>query len=191
MKPSILFSFALLMVGNSLSAQEKLEREYSISKQQVPDKALQFVAENYAGLRVRWYREENLQGQSIEAKLKKKRQWHSIEFDTLGRLQDVEILIKYKDIAEDLREEMEGWMEEEFSSYKIDKVQRQWSGSESAMAQLIKEGKSELDFERRYEIVVKGRKGGKTDFYELLFDDDGELLEMAKIIERSVNHMIF
>ncbi|WP_036601561.1 hypothetical protein [Olivibacter sitiensis] len=181
----------LLGIGQCLFAQEKVEREYGISKREVPEKALKFIEENYAGKGVRWYREENLQGYSIEAKLRWKGLWHSVEFDTSGHLQDVEIEIKYKEIDADVREEMEEEMGDLFSSYKIDKVQRQWSGSEAIVSQLIQKGKADDGYEQRYEIVVKGKKDGRTNLYELLFNEEGVMLKKAKIIDRGVNHLIF
>lgn len=94
MKQDLVFLFMIFVVALSNDkGQTKYEREFRMSEKKVPQKAREFVHSMDFESKVKWYFEENLQGNSIEAKLKQQGQQYSVEFDTLGTLQDVEVEI--------------------------------------------------------------------------------------------------
>ncbi|MEL7341524.1 MAG: hypothetical protein AAGM67_13685, partial [Bacteroidota bacterium] len=85
---SVLFIF---ISASGLHAQEKLEKERRIQDDEVPAAARSFIDSCMFGGTIKWYSEEELDGMSVEAKLKEVGYRYSIEFDTLGQIEDVEI----------------------------------------------------------------------------------------------------
>lgn len=189
--------FVLLIVcfsNNEVYAQEKMEKEYGIKESIVPQKAHAFVHATYAGAKIKWYKEENLNGFTIEAKLKWEGKRHSVEFDTLGKLQDIEITVGYQTLNDTIRNEIDKYLSNTFRSFKINKTQLQLMGSDAALQAWILNGvKDSIMVRKKYELVIEGKRNGDKikRFYELLIDDDGNVIHQLKIIERRVNHLIF
>ena len=142
-------------------------------------------------MRLKWYGEESLKGRSIEAKGTFNKKRYSIEFDTLGNLQDIEMRIDMKSIPENTRDRIKKQLDSIFSAFRIHKVQAQ----QVADASEIKSSKEgEIITEEtitNYEIVLKGRKDKKYSFYEVLFTRNGELIRQSQMIERNNHHLIY
>lgn len=196
-KSYLFCGFLLLILSLStarLYAQNKMEREYGIKASAAPERARAFVNKTYVGTKVKWYREENLNGFTIEAKLKWKDKRHSIEFDTLGKLQDIEITVQYQMLNDIIKKEVDIYLSNTFQSYRIDKAQLQLTGNESALqAAILNKTNNSSMVHEKYELVVEGRRKGdkiKT-FYEILVDEHGKVVHQLKIVERRVNHLIF
>ena len=183
--------FILFFSVQGLYAQDKVEREYKIKPSEVPAKALNFIKESFSEKKVNWYMEQSASGKSIEAKVRKDGRLYSAEFDTLGNIQDIEVLVNIKDIPEALRLMIERSLSEQFSRYKVLKTQKQWIGKAAALQSLIKGDKPKAKYETNYEIVITGRKDKHNDEYELLFNEDGVLIRQQKIIESNQQHLLF
>ena len=82
---------AFLVLSTSSFGQKKFEKESRISKSDLPSFAVDFAALFTDGQRIKWYLEEGLDRNSIEAKYKRDGRHYSVEFDTLGTMEDVEI----------------------------------------------------------------------------------------------------
>ncbi len=181
----------LLSAALSVHSQEKLEREYRIKSSEVPAKALEFVGNSFGNMKVKWYGEENLNGKSIEAKGKRDGRLFSIEFDTSGALQDIEMLISFRDIPENTRVQIERNLGSSFSKFRIQKTQKQWVGKESVLSTLAKGESPTGEFSTNYEITLRGTKNQRTDYYEVLVNDKGEIIRESKIVFRNNQHLIF
>jgi len=179
----ILF-FVLFFNLPGLFAQDKVEREYKIKHSQVPAKALDFIKESFSEEKVKWYTELNADGKSLEAKFRTDDQLYSVEFDTLGNIQDIAALVKFKDVPEAVRHMIERTLDKEFLSYKVQKAQKQWIGEAAALHSLIKADKPKAKYNTNYEIVITGRKDKHRDEYEMLFNEVGVLIRQQKIIEK-------
>jgi hypothetical protein len=186
-----LAALLLLVCPKTIYAQEKIEREYAIKSTVVPESALQFIDQVFENPRIKWYAEESQKGQSIEAKVKGDGTIYSIEFDKAGRLQDIETLIKFKSLPENLREAIENKLETKFSRIKIRKVQRQWTGSATTLQLLLAKKAPEEKYTVRYELIIRGTKDKSTSDYEVLVDDKGSLIRTSKIIYGDNPHLIF
>jgi len=77
--------------SNKLFAQEKFEMESRLKQNDVPSNALNFIDSLSLKNKVKWYLEEGIERKSIEAKFKRSGKKHSVEFDILGNIEDVEI----------------------------------------------------------------------------------------------------
>ena len=135
--------------------------------------------------------EQSASGKSIEAKFRKEGTLYSAEFDTLGNIQDIEVIVDIKDIPEALRQIIERSLGEQFSRFKVQKAQEQWIGKAADLQLLIKGEKPKAKHKINYEIVITGRKDKHSDEYELLFSEDGVLIRQQKIIESNQQHLIF
>jgi hypothetical protein len=186
-----LLTLALFLFTNTTYAQEKIEREYAIKSTQVPKPALEFIHQVFENSRIRWYAEESQKGRSIEAKLKRDGTIYSIEFDTDGKPQDIEMLIKFKSLPEKLCLAIQRTLEAEFRRIKIQKVQRQWTGPAPTLQLLLAKKKPIALYTTRYELVIRGTKDKSTSDYEVLVDDQGMLIRTSKIIYGDNPHLIF
>ena len=189
----IYLTVLMLLTTVSFSySQSKLEREYRIKLSQVPLKALGFVDKSMPDVKVKWYWEENLQKKSIEAKGTRDGRLYSVEFDTLGVLQDVEVLVKYQSLPENTKVAIEESIGNRFVKFKIEKTQIQWVGDENVLMLLIKgEDIGQAAYITNYEIMIKGSRDGLTDFYEILLNENGEIKRVSKVLQRNDYHLIF
>lgn len=152
---------------------------------------MNFVNQAFEGQRIRWYAEESQKGKSIEAKVKQDATIYSIEFDEQGNLQDIETLIKFRSLPEKLQQAIMNTLEADFSRIKIYKVQRQWSGPDATLQQLLAKKKPVEKYTTRYELVIRGNKDRSTSDYEVLVDDEGTLISTSKIIQKDTRHLLF
>jgi hypothetical protein len=67
---NIIFLALILFFPAILQAQKKYEKEYRIKQEEVPEEALEFIHSAAIDFSEKWYFEENLEGNSIEAKFK-------------------------------------------------------------------------------------------------------------------------
>ncbi len=136
------FFFLILITAvhcsNNLGAQEKYEKESRIREKYVPTKALQFIDSSDLKSRIRWYLEEGLNRKSIEAKFKHEKVRYSVEFDTLGNVEDIEIEIPWEDLNSQLKDSISLHLKKDCLKHKIVKVQIQYSGSESELLAKLK-----------------------------------------------------
>ncbi len=73
-------------------AQEKVEREFRVSSQEVPLKAAEEISKIALKKPLKWYKEIGIRDTTYEAKGSWKGKNVSIEFDAAGTLEDVEII---------------------------------------------------------------------------------------------------
>jgi hypothetical protein len=180
MRYSVILVF--LLISASLFAQEKVEEERRIKKSEVPANARKWLRDAYEGKKkVRWYYEETSGEQSYEAKLKWKGHLHSVEFNTEGIIEDIEVKLQEADLPETVRRNLEHYFETTYTSHTILKVQRQWIGSSEDLEDAIDENEVE-DVETRYEIEFYGRAGSEKEIWEGLFDAQGQMIR-KRIIE--------
>jgi hypothetical protein len=101
----------------AVNAQEKIEVEKRITVGELPVKAIEWFDDAYERARkTRWYYEETSGQKSYEAKLKWKRRMHSVEFDTTGVVQDIEISIEWQDLPETIRQNITSYLDSAFIS---------------------------------------------------------------------------
>lgn len=179
-----------LAVIQSVTAQEKYEREYGIAPSEVPDAAIHFVAQITSSRKVNWYKEESLSTFSYEAKTKIKGQRFSIEFDTSGILEDVEIIVKARDIEENTLHKIKKHLEQETDQYKIEKIQQQYSGDTTLLINYFNNAKAEpKGILCQYEIIVKTKINTQFFKYEYTFSSEGIFEKKRKIILRNTDNL--
>lgn len=171
-------------------AQQKYEREYSIRQKDVPESALEFISLAFKKTKIQWYGEESLTGKSIEAKFKDSGKRYSIEFDEAGKIQDIEILTSIDQMDEKSRMRLNENLDKEFSKYKVTKTQLQWSGTENDLRQALLKNKLPTGVVTRYELVLRGTKGKKDAYFEVLCESNGAIVRVSEIIQRNADNLI-
>lgn len=179
----------LLSFSSELVAQQKFERETRLRENDVPAAALSFIQATDPQERIRWYYEENLEGNSVEAKFKRESVRYSVEFDTLGNIQDVEIEISPEELEASLKQQIDEKLAEQFTKYKWQKLQRQFTGSVLQLQNLLREEAGLDGYTIHYELELKGTKSGDKALYEITFDEAGQITRQRQIIFKNANHL--
>ncbi|MBI1193212.1 MAG: hypothetical protein GC205_08560 [Bacteroidetes bacterium] len=209
MKQIVLYIYFLLFLV-PLRAQVKFEQERKIAQQVVPDTAQKVVNEISTGSRIKWYQEQRLDGISYEAKYTLNGRRYSVEFNHEGELEDVEIELKWKEVPLSAAKAMEAHFDSAYLKHRLRKVQEQLSGSLSAIQEHWErrsETKSDGADEGansavrasntinkvllRYEVVVQVRTAEGAALHEVLFDEQGQMLQTATILLRNTDNLVY
>ena len=167
-------------------SQSKREIEERIAKEEVPFLAQKFIDSLYFSSKIRWYREKNYIKTTYEAKIKHTGKKYSIEFDSLGNIEDIELEIKWKQISTSTQNAICEKLNTEFKKFKIKKIQIQYTGLKKDLFNFKISTQSLII---KYEIIVKGKKDTQNSFYEYLFSEKGKLEQKLQIDFRNIDHL--
>ncbi len=201
-----LFSFSVMLNFNSLIvfiilflsfgifnfsfSQEKIEKESGIKPREVPSAARDWLKDSFENVqRPKWFLEHSQNGKSYEAKFHYQGHFHSVEFDSLGNVEDVEIEIKESEVPLEVWKEIQFHFESIYAHVKVEKIQRQLTASKSDLEDFFDEEEI-VDVVIRYEIVFQG-KNEQWELWEALFDDSGKFLSKLKVQIRLNDNLIF
>ena len=179
----------VMMLFSTLTiAQQKFEKEARLAINKVPKKALEFL-EGVEIKKIKWYLEESLEGQSIEAKFKLKTKKYSVEFDTQGDLQDIEVTYDLESLREEEKRSIKKGLAASYKKYKLKKIQKQYAATINSLVAFenAKEDNSICYYE--YEIVVKAKKDSKWNLYEVIIDTTGNIKKEVEIIFRNTDNL--
>lgn len=181
MKQWVLF-LSILFFNQFLWSQKKFETEMRIDKKSVPESAQTFVKELNFSSKIKWYQEFGLLSYSYEAKTKFKGKKYSIEFDSKGKLEDVEIVISKDEINLATLKKIESKFSQDLSKYRIRKIQIQYSGNNKAIREKIVKDTNSKDLTTNYEIVVSAKVKKKFKKFEYLFNSSGEYIQRKIVV---------
>lgn len=185
-----ILSLLIFWISFSAFSQEKIERELKVKPSQVPTPAKEWLADAFEDLRKpKWYLEYSQTGKAFEAKFIWKKYFYSVEFDSLGKLQDVEIEIPSSEIPTETWTKIQGYFFEEFQEVSVQKIQRQLIGKEDDIEDFFSENESE-GISIRFEIVFEG-KNETWQVWEGLFDEHGTLISVIKVQSRPLDNLVF
>ncbi len=178
-----------MLIAITAIGQKKYEKESRLKQEKVPSKALQFINSLDKEIKQKWFFEENLKGNSIEAKFKLNKKKYSVEFDTIGNLQDIEIVYDYKELIEVEQKRITKSLKKSFESYKIKKIQKQYTGDIATLA-TFESAKSPNEIcNYAYEIVLKAKKNKEWKLFEIAMNAKGEIIEISEIIFRNTDNL--
>ena len=175
------------------SAQNKYEREYRIRKSQFPKAALAVLKGELPKVkRLKFYKETDSAKTSFEAKFKKDKLWYSVEFDKDGHLEDIEVLIKQVDIPSDAFAKMTLYFNDQFSKYRIKKIQQQYPADRKKLKETFRNAFQNLLLPSlNYELIVAGKKTENYFDYEILFDAAGNFKKIRKSLPPNYDHVLY
>ena len=180
----LLLSSLFLCDIQLLMGQFKYEKEYRLKERFVPKTALSFIDAFHFEGKIKWYREEGLNSHSIEAKTIANGQTFSIEFDTLGVIEDIEITIKSTEIPPNTLAAIETYLKTSYQDHKYLKCQIQYTGAPKALSSLSTSfpSSSTEDIQINYELIVHVKAAKDDHQMEFLFDEHGNVLKALEII---------
>lgn len=175
-----------------VSAQEeiKYETEQLVDTAVVPKVALRFVS-SLNLQQVQWVEEQNFNRKSYEAKAKYGKLKASIEFDTLGVFEDIEIDIKASGLEKQTRREIWKYFKSHFTKFRLRKIQWQLTGTLAELIKMINLNDASADVKQRYEIELYGVLKTHGRFFELLFEKDGRFISRREIFTSEISHTKF
>jgi len=181
----------LILIFLSSFSQLKFEKESRLKRTDIPPIASEMLDSLAISGKIKWYSEQSLTGNSIEAKFRLNKKYYSIEFDTEGNLQDVEITIQINEIPGEVKEIIFKNLESEFNKYSIQKIQVHYPGNNPEILSIIKNPPKETANTVKYELIVNGKTGNSTKQYEMVFDNNGILKEKKEITQKNADNLEF
>ncbi|TBN03345.1 hypothetical protein EYD45_10080 [Hyunsoonleella flava] len=189
------YSVFIFFFWISLSfAQAKNEKEERIPLSEFPK-----IAQNYFNSfshkvkYLKFYRETDGEKQSFEAKFKIKKLYYSVEFDTEGKLEDVEIVIKEKYIPKSTFSEISGYFDANYRKTRLLKIQKQYvnytNRSDKAFLQHIVEHPN--DRHTHFEIIAEIKTDDLHELREFTFDKNGKFEAYRKVTSSSYEHALY
>lgn len=188
----IAVSFLLILLTTVDSfGQYKYEKESRIHSSELPFQLdLDFGA--YAGVkRLKWYKEHNIDQVHYEAKFRFEGSVYSVEFDSLGVLEDVEVLCSLKNLEGSLSRQLTRNINSFYKKWKIDKLQEQYLISQDVLKALLDQSVSLKDLSSNYEMELIVLEQGERNHYELLFDSSLNLIRIRRIVKDSSLNLEF
>lgn len=182
--------FSLISFSPVLIAQEKYEKESRIHSEDVPQPAIMFMDSSvFSHEKIKWFKEEGLEKTSFEAKFRSKKVRYSIEFDSLGIVEDIEMEVDFEVLSAVLQDRISSHLGESCTAFTIEKIQLQYSGENLVLFSSDPNKASENEFVIRYEVVVKCRNDRNVELMEYLFNDQGQPILVSKIVLKNSSHL--
>ena len=178
-----------LWLASGVKAQVKFEREYRLALSAVPAPAKAMVEDMGLSRKVRWYKEESQRGHSIEAKAKAYGKQYSVEFDTLGLIEDVEVSMDWEAVPQKARKAITLYLSGTYEKHRIEKVQIQFTGPKHALVHQVTTQSRHAETTVKYEVVLKAKADKTHAMYEYLFSEDGKVLGRAKVVFRNTDNL--
>lgn len=191
MRISQLLFFIMTLSCVNFSFCQKQELEERVAPSDVPKKALEWLDQvKLKQKRIKWYHEITSGKESFESKFIHSRKMYSIEFDTLGMVEDVEILIKQKNLNEDELSSIEESLNREFNKFNIVKVQLQYLPSPNSgdLLKWMNDG-NDSGVLKRVELEFEAKDDSDWKMFEGTFSSDGKLLNYREILLRSTENL--
>jgi hypothetical protein len=185
----ILFFGFLILLPFVSKAQQKYEREYRIKSEIIPPSANAFIGSIGSDHKIKWYKEISLHDVTIEAKFKHNMKKFSVEFDTLGILQDVEFIIDKREITPVVYKRIKHKLDILYQKWKFQKIQIHYRGNPRDIITSINKNKPCKSIKVYYEIVLKGKSSGSAQLYEITFSEQGEIQGILQIIQDKADHL--
>ncbi len=175
-------------------SQVKNEKEERISISEFP-KVTQSYFNNFSKKvkLLKFYRETDGKKQSFEAKFKIKKLHYSIEFDTNGKLEDIEILIRQKHIPESIFSNIFNYFDTSFKNSRLLKIQKQYiNHTETSDKEFIQQIVSyPNDRYTHFEIIAEIKTKETRELREFTFDKHGKFESSRKVISSSYEHALY
>ncbi|MDP2174878.1 MAG: hypothetical protein Q8K70_03100 [Bacteroidota bacterium] len=187
--PFYLLFLISIVFSINLQAQEKYERESRIKQKDVPTEALRFFDSISNINKIKWYKEEGFNKISFEAKFKLNRTKYSVEFDSLGNIEDIEIEVDLDDLKTQLKDTISTQLNRNCNSHKITKLQIQYTGNKADLWHQLKHQAINPNTIVHYELIVKCRQSKDVNLFEYLFSEIGKIVSVSKIVFKNSSHL--
>lgn len=170
----------MLFIWNLNAQNYKYEHEKNVSHKKVPVKASLTLKEIIKlDKNKSWFKENNIDRISYEFKANINSNKISVEFDSLGNFEDLELDFKFEKLDIEIQKRLTKYLESNYKSYRIKSIQLQWTNQLTAM------NFSDFKDYSNVEIVIKAKKNNSFGNFELLFDHLGNPISESEILDRT------
>ncbi|PHQ29783.1 hypothetical protein [Leeuwenhoekiella nanhaiensis] len=178
---------ALFITLSCLAHAQNLKQEFEqgIEAKGMPEAAITYL-QSLEGTkkRLQYYREQDGERQSFEAKFKLNGEKYSVEFDQTGMLEDIEIIRTQKEMGATLTA-VKNYLETSFERHRIEKIQAHYEPK--TVFNTANPGIPDA-----WELIVATKNTeNKLERFEMTFDADGNFLKSRKIVRRSYEFLLF
>lgn len=189
------YSFFICLLWFSFSfSQTKDEKEERIPLSEFPK-----VAQNYFNnfsdkvKYLKFYRETDGNKKSFEAKFKIHQLYYSAEFDTLGKLEDIEIVIKKRHIPQEVFTKIMTFFDANYKKTRLLKIQKQHVNytdvNDKTFIQHIIDNPN--DRHTNFEIIAETKTDKLRELSEFTFDKNGNFKNSRKVTSSSYEHALY
>ncbi|MEW4923312.1 hypothetical protein [Algibacter sp. 2305UL17-15] len=189
------FNILIFLCFTSLcSSQSKNEKEERIPISEFPEIAQSYFNTISHDVKyLKFYKETDGDKLSFEAKFKIKKLYYSVEFDTLGKLEDIEIVIKKKYIPKNTLKEILKYFDTNFRKSRFLKIQKQYVNytkkSDKQFIQHIVDNPN--DKHTHFEIIAEIKTKQKHELREFIFDKNGIFKTSRIVTSSSYEHALY
>lgn len=177
-----------------LDAQVKNEREYRIDLSAFPEKSQQTLKQiPEKAIRIRFYKETDNDKHSFESKFKFDGHWHSVEFDTKGQLEDIEIKVGKSKIDERILDAIESYLDQNFEKFEYVKIQKQFLQNSDATDSefLLSVLNKAINSQPNWELILMVKIKKTYEIQEITFDDKGQFINSRKLVPTSYENIMY
>ena len=189
------FSLFVIVCCCSFSfSQVKNEKEERIKASEFPENI-----QNYFGTiskqvkKLKFFKETDGQKLSYEAKFKHKKSLYSIEFNAKGFVEDVEILIKKREISKEILETINDYFKSNYDKKRFFKIQKQYikpsSISDENFIKTILTNSH--NYNAAYEIIAEIKTHKTNQLKEFTFNNQGQFEKSRDIIASSYEYTLY
>ncbi len=186
----IIFTFLSVSLA---FGQTKNEKEERILFNEFPEKARPYFGSEFPKVKsLKFYKETDGEKASFEAKFKFKKRYFSLEFDTSGKLEDIEVITKTKHIEASVLNHISKYFDEYYDKVRFIKIQKQYKNDSTG---------NDGNFIRRvlrnniknsgFEIIAETSKSGSQTLSEFTFNPDGQFVASRAILPSSYEYVLY
>lgn len=193
-KKYLCLSLVLWLCCQCLVSQTKDEKETRVRLEDFPESAQRhFDSLPDKVKRIRFYKETDGDKESFESKFKYKNHWHSVEFDSSGQLEDIEVTVKKKEIPKSIVERIEQYLNNHSDKFELIKIQEQYiydsDNSESRFIHQVLINRNHHS--SNYEIIVDLKSEKTWILSEITFDSTGQFLNTRNLQPDSYEYIMY
>lgn len=194
MSKQLLHICCILLVTWLLPAQTKNEKEERIGIDKFPKESIMIIQNLPNNCKMlKFYKETDNDRQSFEAKFKYKKKRYSLEFNKEGKVEDIEVQIKFRTIDNKAKLAIRQYLENNFKRHKVVKVQRQYVldkniNPNTEIKNILEDNSAILP---NYEIIAEVKTESTRDLREFLFSHSGKLLNVRIVNPSSYEHVLY
>lgn len=175
-------------------SQSKNEKEERIKISEFPEMAQNLIKQLPEQCkRFKFYKEIDGSKNSFEVKFKYKKKLYSLEFSIIGTIQDLEVVTKFRDIQNPIKNKITKYYKNSFTKYRFIKIQRQYVYTTKMTAlQFVKGIFSQDPFTNsNFEIIAEVKNSKTRNIREFTFDHEGKFLTERILEPTSYEHVLY
>lgn len=179
----------------------KIEHEKSVKKSDFPEKCIDLLKPILKESKSdKYYKEFDGENYFYELKTTYNSKQFSIKFTESGHLVDIEYVYDFEQLTESLKEEMSQFLKEQYKKHKIERFQLQYNPEidddrEEEDDKDFLEDFLEMDLDDlilHYEMEVEVLTyDGESKLLELLFDNQGSLIQQREVQRRDEDFILY